>query len=191
MRLFFLPLSLMLFACVALSQVAITTATLPNGTVKTGYSALVKASGGGTPYTWAVVSGKLPAGVTKTVSADTTSLDLSGTPTASGTCTFTVAVSGQYKAVSKKSYTVVIQSGANHVVDLSWKPSSSNDIIGYNVYRAPNGGTWEKMNASAMASTAYTDSTVANGSTYWYAATAVAADGTESAKTPALKAVIP
>jgi hypothetical protein len=181
----------MLFACVASSQVSITTAALPNGTVKTGYSALLKASGGGTPYTWAIVSGKLPLGVTQTVSANTTSLDLSGTPTTSGTYTFTVAVTGHYKAVSKKSYKVVIQGGANHVVDLSWKASTSKDVIGYNVYRAPLAGSWKKMNASAMASTVYTDATVANGSTYWYAATAVAADGAESAKTPALKAVIP
>lgn len=191
MRLFFLPLLLMLFACVASSQVAIQTTTLPNGTLKTSYSAAVNASGGSTPYTWTIVSGKLPVGVTKKVSSNTTSLDLSGTPTTSGTYTFTVAVTGRYKAVSKKSYKVVIQSGANHVVDLSWKPSTSKDVVGYNVYRAPLGGTWKKINASAMASTVYTDATVANGSTYWYAATAVAADENESAKTVAIKAVIP
>lgn len=193
MRLFFLPLLLIAFGFpeAASSLVTITTTSLPNGTVKTSYSAVIKASDGCTPYTWAIVSGKLPAGVTKAVSSNTTSLDLSGTPTASGTYSFTVAVTGCGKAVSKKAYQVVIQSSANHVVDLSWKPSTSKDVLGYNIYRAPTGGTWKKINASAMASTAYTDATVANGSTYWYAATSVADDGKESAKTAAVKAVIP
>ena len=40
-------------------------------------------------------------------------------------------------------------------------------------------------------STLYSDSTVANGSTYYYAATAVDISGKESSKTAAVKAVIP
>jgi len=51
--------------------------------------------------------------------------------------------------------------------------------------------TWKKINASLIASTLYSDSTVANGSTYYYAATAVDIRGHESSKTAVVKAVIP
>ena len=86
---------------------------------------------------------------------------------------------------------VVIQASANHVVDLSWKASTSRDVTGYNLYRSPDGATWKKINASVIASTLYADSTVANGSTYYYAATAVDIYAHESSKTAPIKVVIP
>ena len=89
------------------------------------------------------------------------------------------------------SYKVVIQGTANHVVDLSWKASTSSDVAGYNVYRGPDGSTWKKINPSVIASTLYDDSTVANGSTYYYATTAVDTEGRESSKSIAVIAVIP
>ncbi|MGO9084203.1 MAG: putative Ig domain-containing protein [Candidatus Sulfotelmatobacter sp.] len=176
--------------CMA-SYVAITTTSLPNGTVDTPYSAIINASGGCTPYTWALVSGTLPAGVTKATGTGTTSLDLSGTPASAATYSFTISVTGCGGHVSKVAYEVVIQPAANHVVDLNWKASTTNDVCGYNVYRGPDGSTWEKINTSLVASTLYDDSTVANGSTYYYAVTAVDINDHESSKTSAVKAVIP
>jgi len=192
MKPFFLPLLLVAFAsrCVA-SSVEITTTTVPNGTVKTAYSAVVKASGGCTPYKWAISSGVLPAGVTAKPSSTTTSLNLTGTPTKAANYSFAVKVTGCGKNASQASYKVVIQSSANHVVDLNWNASTSKDVVGYNVYRGPDGTTWRKINASPTASTVYSDSTVANGSTYYYATTAVDSSGYESRKTAAVKAVIP
>jgi hypothetical protein len=183
---------LILFAtpCLAI-PVAITTTSLPNGTVDTPYSAVIYASGGCTPYAWALVSGTLPTGVTWTPGTKTTSLDLTGTPASAATYSFTISVTGCGKHVSKMSYEVVIQAAANHVVDLNWKASTSSDIAGYNVYRGPDGSTWEKINASLVASTLYDDSTVANGSTYYYAVTAVDTSAHESSKTAAVEAVIP
>jgi fibronectin type 3 domain-containing protein len=93
--------------------------------------------------------------------------------------------------VSKKSYKVVIQATAEHVVDLHWKGSTSSDVAGYNVYRGPNGKIWTKINASLIGSTLYSDSTVANDTTYYYATTAVNLEGRESRKTAAVKVVIP
>src|SRR5580658_7769381 len=92
LRLFLL---LIVFAsrCMA-SAVGITTASLPNGTVKTAYSAVIEASGGCTPYKWAIASGALPAGVTAKESSATTSLHLAGTPTTAATYSFAVKVSG-------------------------------------------------------------------------------------------------
>ena len=72
-------------------KLAITTpATLPSGTVGTGYSQALAATGGTTPYTWTTTTtgGQtgLPGGVT--LSSGT----LTGTPTASGTFTFNIKV---------------------------------------------------------------------------------------------------
>jgi hypothetical protein len=173
------------------SGVAITTTRLPNGTVKTAYSAVIQASGGCTPYKWAIASGALPAGVTAKASSTTTSLKLAGTPTTAATDSFAVKVTGCGGSVSQVSYKVVIQATANHVVDLSWNPSTSGDVVGYNVYRGPDGATWKKINASLIASMLYSDSTVANSTTYYYATTAVDIYGHESSKSTAVKAVIP
>jgi hypothetical protein len=186
-----LPLLLALFAVQAFGSVTITTTTVPNGTVGTAYSAVVKASGGCTPYKWATVSGSLPTGITASPSKSTTSLNLAGTPKGAATYSFTQQVTGCGGYASRKSYTIVVQSTANHVVDLSWQASTSPNIAGYNVYRAPDGVTWKKINVSLVGSTVFTDSTVANGSTYYYSATAVDSSGNESTKTSPVKALIP
>lgn len=175
----------------SLANVTINTTSVPNGTVKSPYSAIIRASNGCLPYKWAIVSGALPAGVTAKAATTTTALDLSGTPTSAATYSFAVKVTGCGGHVSQVSYKVVIQAGANHIVDLSWKASTATDVAGYNVYRSPDAATWKKINPSLIASTLYTDSTVANGSTYYYAATAVDVAGKESVKTAPVKAAVP
>jgi hypothetical protein len=169
----------------------ISTATLPNGTVDTSYSATIDGTGGCTPYKWAITSGSLPKGVTEKASSSTTAITLSGTPTTAATYSFTVSLTGCGGHVDTASYKVAIQGSAKNVVDLNWKPSTSSDIAGYNIYRSPNGSTWTKLNAGLIASTLYSDSTVAADSTYWYAATTVNTSGKESSKTASVKAVIP
>lgn len=192
MKFWSLPLFLLAFAssCLA-SDVTILTPSLPNGTIEIRYAAGIRATGGCTPYAWAVVSGALPTGVSRKVSANTTSLGILGTPSAADSYSFTVSVTDCGKHVVKASYKVVIQDGSNHVVDLSWKPSTTKDVAGYNVYRGPDGTTWKKINVSTVASTLYSDSTVANNTTYYYAATAVDIYGKESRKTPTVKVLVP
>jgi phage tail tube protein FII len=175
----------------ATSGVAITTTSVPNGTVKTAYSAVIKADSGCTPYKWTVVSGTLPAGVSAKASSTTTSLNLAGTPTTAATYNFAVKVTACDGGASQKTYKVVVQAAANHVVELSWNASTSSDVIGYNVYRSLDGATWKRINPSLAASTLYSDSTVANSTTYYYAATAVDSSGHESTKTARVKAVVP
>jgi len=182
---------LLLLGTPCFGTVAITTTSLPNDTVGTAYSAVVKASGGCTPYKWAIASGALPAGVTAKASSTTTSLNFTGTPTTAATYSFTAKVTGCSGGTSQIAYKVVIQATANHVVDLSWKASTSSDVSGYNLYRSPDAASWKKINASPIASTLYADSTVANGSTYYYAATAIDIYGNESSKTAPIKVVIP
>ena len=76
-------------------------------------------------------------------------------------------------------------------VNLYWNASS--DVSGYNVYRsAAANGTYAKINGSLDANTAYTDSTVTAGQTYYYAATSVSSSGMESARsTPAVQVNVP
>jgi hypothetical protein len=66
---------------------AITTTSLPNAQLNSGYSQPISASGGVPPYTWTVTVGTLPAGLTLTTGGSIT-----GTPTAAGTSNFTVQV---------------------------------------------------------------------------------------------------
>jgi hypothetical protein len=185
-----LPL-LLLLGTRCLGTVAITTTSLPNGTAGTPYSAIIKASGGCTPYQWTIASGALPAGITAKASSTTTSLNLTGTPTTAATYSFTVKVTRCHGGTSQTTYKLVIQASANHVVDLSWNASTSSNVTGYNLYRSLDGTTWNKINASLIASTLYADSTVANASTYYYAATAVDIYGHESSKTAPVKVAIP
>ncbi|HHY65621.1 MAG TPA: IPTL-CTERM sorting domain-containing protein, partial [Alicyclobacillus sp.] len=69
----------------AAQALSINTQSLPNGTVGSDYAASLDASGGTSPYTWTVVNGSLPDGLT--LSTDGT---ISGTPTTADTVTFTV-----------------------------------------------------------------------------------------------------
>ncbi len=66
---------------------SITTTSLTSGSLNVPYSASLVASGGVPPYTWSVVSGNLPAGLTLSTSGF-----ISGTPTTIGTSNFTVQV---------------------------------------------------------------------------------------------------
>lgn len=182
---------LLLLGTRCFGNVAITTTSLLNDTVGGAYSAAIRASGGCTPYKWAIASGALPAGITARASSTTTSLNLTGTPKIAATYSFAIRVTGCGGGTARRAYKIVIQATENHVVDLSWKASTSRDVAGYNVYRSPDGATWKRINASLIASTLYSDSTVANSSTYFYAATAVDISGQESRKTSAIKVVIP
>jgi Putative Ig domain len=65
---------------------AVTTATLPAGTVGTSYSQALAGTGGAGTYVW-TESGALPAGITLSTAGT-----LSGTPTASGAFPFTVTM---------------------------------------------------------------------------------------------------
>jgi uncharacterized protein (TIGR03437 family) len=68
----------------------IITTTVPSGAVNVAYpSTTLQVSGGTFPYTWAVVAGNLPAGL----SLNTYAGVISGSPTTAGPFTFTVEVS--------------------------------------------------------------------------------------------------
>ena len=64
-----------------------TSATLPAGAVGTSYSQSLAASGGTPPYSWSLISGALPAGLSLSTSGAIT-----GTPTVVGSLSFAVRV---------------------------------------------------------------------------------------------------
>ena len=118
-------------------------------------------------------------------------MKLSGTPSKAGTYSFVVSATGCGGGVAKASYKVAIQPKADHVVDLSWNASSSTDVAGYDIYRGPDGKSWARVNVSLTASSTYADLTVADSSTYYYAATAVDICGHESRESNIAKSIIP
>jgi hypothetical protein len=66
---------------------SVTTTTLQNATVNSSYSATLNGTGGVAPYTWAVTSGSLPAGLSLSSGGV-----ISGTPTTAGSASFTVTL---------------------------------------------------------------------------------------------------
>ena len=81
---------------------AITSSSLATGTVGSGYSSALQASGGSAPYTWSITSGSLPAGLSLGASTGL----ISGTPTASGTSNFTAAVADSSNPAQNKSASI-------------------------------------------------------------------------------------
>lgn len=80
-----------------------TASPLPGATAETAYSQTITASGGATPYTFSLVSGSLPAGVTFSSSGV-----LSGTPLASGTFNFTLRVTDAATQTADTAYQLTV-----------------------------------------------------------------------------------
>ena len=99
----------------------ISTSSLPDGKIDAEYSQTLTASGTA-PLTWAVTSGTLPAGLSINASTGV----ISGTPTESGTFTFTVTASNEYGTASK-SYTL------NIIATLDGDSVNISGYVGYAV----------------------------------------------------------
>lgn len=115
------------------------------------------------------------------------------TPSASG------AASGNLSFVSDASNSpaILAVSGTGtappqHSVTLNWSPSSSSNVVGYNVYRGGvSGGAYTKINSALDPNTTDTDTNVQGGQTYYYVVTAVDSNGLESGYSNQVQAVIP
>jgi fibronectin type 3 domain-containing protein len=80
----------------------------------------------------------------------------------------------------------------SHEVTLSWNPSISSGVQGYNVYRGTgSGGPYAKLNPSIIAATNYSDSAVQSGQTYYYVVTATDSSNLESVYSNEVAAPIP
>jgi len=112
------------------------------------------------------------------------SFTITFSPTTSGTANGTLTVtSNASPTTSTESLTGTGAAASTHSVNLSWNASTSSNISGYNIYRAlytTSCGSYSKINTLLNTTTLYTDSTVANGSSYCYYATAVNTSSQES-----------
>ena len=185
----------------AAPALGVTPATLSFGSVTVGSSASLQAtltasnaavtisSDGSTSSEFAILGLSLPATIPAGQSVPVT---IQFTPNASG------AASGQagFTSNAASSPTVEALTGtgvapSSHYVSLSWNAGGGNPV-GYNVFRGTaKAGPFEQINAALDASTNYTDDTVVAGTTYYYVATAVNAQGQESAYSNVGEAVIP
>jgi uncharacterized repeat protein (TIGR03803 family) len=116
----------------------VTTSPLPGGTVSKKYSATVQATGGITPYTWAVdPTTPLPAGLTAGADASGI-LYITGTPVQFGnyTVSFGVVDSSDPQQATQKIFQIAIASG------LTLSPTLSNGMSGtaYNEAVTATGG---------------------------------------------------
>ena len=93
----------------------ITTSSLPNGKVGEAYSEALTADGT-EPITWSISGGALPDGLT----LDETTGEISGTPTAAGTASFTVKAENSVGSDTKElSITIAKAAPAEHTVTVT------------------------------------------------------------------------
>ena len=101
----------------------ISTTSLPAGTVGVAYVAQIGASGGTPPYTWNVLTGSLPSGLTLQPASGV----ISGTPTTPGNLLFTVQVtdSSPTQQRKSKSLTLTISSSGPFAITTSTLASAT------------------------------------------------------------------
>ncbi|MFQ2251714.1 putative Ig domain-containing protein [Aeromonas hydrophila] len=148
---------------VSAPTLAITPTTLPDGTQGTAYSQTVTATGGSTPYTYAITAGSLPAGL----SLNTSSGVISGTPSASGTGNFTVTATDANSATGSQAYSLVINGlpPVANAVSTTVAANSSANPITLNI----TGGAASSV---AVASAASHGTATASGTSITYTPTA-------------------
>ncbi len=158
---------------------SITTTSLGGGLNGSAYSATLSGSGGTLPYTWSILSGSLPPGLTLTANS------IGGTPTAAGTFNFTVQLSDASAPVqtvtkalsitiSNASYTIwpatttpsLVDSGPDSAVEVGVKFRSdvAGTITGIRFYKASTntgthiGNLWSST-GTLMATATFTNET--------------------------------
>ena len=163
------------------------TTTLPSTLTATGGSVTVSsATSNSTQFSITGASFPLTIAAGETVQFDAV-FSPSKSGTFSGSLTFSSNASDPQVSESVNGTGVTQQ----YSVNLSWSPSGSASIAGYNVYRGTVLGAYSRINSSLDENTAYTDSTVASGVTYYYVATTVNTSGQESGYSAALQVAVP
>jgi hypothetical protein len=119
------------------------------------------------------------------------SLNVAFTPTVSGTITGSLTFATDASNPQALASLTGIGTVTQHSVNLWW--NASTNVAGYNVYRSTSAnGTYAKINRALEPNSAYNDSTVVTGQTYYYEATAVNSSGQESMPSaPPVAAIVP
>lgn len=141
----------------------------------------------------ATVSGTPNHAVTWSVTAGTVTNGLFTAPSVNQATTVYVRAVSVVDPTKTATAAITVDPTAQHIVDLNWTPSTSTNITGYNVYRGLiSGGPYSKINTGGLvASTLFTDSSVASGQAYYYVVTAVDNSGIESGDSNQTQAIVP
>jgi hypothetical protein len=107
------------FAYTSVSQLQVTTNTLPAGAVSVSYTATLTAANGVPPYTWGISSGQLPPSLHLQASSG----QVSGTPSQSGTFSFSAKVTDSTNQSASAGLSATIAPPSSPVVS-SISPSS-------------------------------------------------------------------
>ncbi len=127
------------YTVVVYPALAITTQTASSGTVSFAYSQTFAASGGAGPstYAWSVISGTPPPGLTLSAAGA-----LSGTPTSSGTFSFSVQVLSQVPTVGPQTASQTFTIAIAPITPLAIAGNLGGDIVGvpYSATLGASGG---------------------------------------------------
>jgi hypothetical protein len=88
------------------------TTSMPGGTEGATYDNLVTVTGGAAPFSWSIVSGSLPPGLSFSVGS-LNSLEILGTPTTVGTYNFTVQATDSTGGSAKQALSIVISAAGS------------------------------------------------------------------------------
>jgi hypothetical protein len=177
-------------ATLAFGNVVVNTSLSLNGTLTASGASVIVSSGSSDSSEFVLSGITLP----KTIAAgQSASFTVTFTPNASGSASARLTFqSNASNSPTVESLTGNGQAPQPHSVDLTWNASQSPGVVGYNVYRrTPTGSYGSAINGSLNAGTAYTDTTVTAGQTYFYVAKAVDGNGLESGPSNEVQAVIP
>ena len=113
-------------------------------------------------------------------------------PSAAGSATgsLTVASDAANSSLQVALSGTALAAPVTHKVALNWQPSASA-IVGYFVYRGLSSTGLSKLTGIINGSPSYTDTTVASGTTYFYAVTSVDGNNVESMPSNQVSVKIP
>ncbi|WP_242699162.1 MULTISPECIES: IPTL-CTERM sorting domain-containing protein [unclassified Delftia] len=110
---------------VSAPTLAVAPASLNAGLQGTTYSATISASGGTAPYSYTISSGSLPAGMSLNTSTGT----ISGTPSSSGTSSFTVTATDANGATGSRAYSVAVTAPVAETVPLPGNAGNASVLV--------------------------------------------------------------
>lgn len=186
-------------ASLGISPASLNFSTVTNGSSKSLSSTLTNTGNSNINISSVTVSGagfsaNGVSGGTILMPGQSTTLVVTFSPSSAGSANAgsVMIASNAVNSPAIVSLTAAGQATAAHSVDLSWNPSSSSGIMGYNVFRSGASHVYgpNPINPTPVSGTAFTDATVTAGQTYFYVVTTVGS-GTSSAPSNEVSASIP
>lgn len=122
----------------AVPRLVVTTSSLPEAAVAKPYATTLTRSGGRSPFTWRVSSGRLPAGLKLSRRGR-----IAGVPTTQGTRTFTVRVTDARKRAATKRLSIVVGPMSVTAADLPVGRQGSAYSAGFTINGGKGRASWK------------------------------------------------